>query len=63
MPQTPPSQQFDETRHRDQVNRSLDDAIEEAQRIGYVSAEEGRRRVDEVLKRIDQCVAAGLIRP
>ncbi len=45
------------------MNRSLDSAIEEAERVGYVSVEEGRRRVDEILKRIDLRAAAGQIKP
>jgi polyhydroxyalkanoate synthesis regulator phasin len=36
------------------MNRSLENAVEEADRAGYVSAEEGRRRVDELLRQIDQ---------
>lgn len=63
MPQTLPPRQSDKTQARDLVNRSLNHAIEEAERVGYVSAEEGRRRVDEVLRRIDQRAAAGQINP
>lgn len=63
MPQTLPPRLSDKTRARDQMNRSLDSAIEEAERVGYVSVEEGRRRVDEILKRIDLRAAAGQIKP
>lgn len=53
----------DEGRVRDRINRSLEAAIEEAERVGYVSAEEGDRRVDELLKRMSQRAAAGQIKP
>lgn len=34
---------------REALNRSLDAAIEEAERYGYVSAEESERRVRKIL--------------
>jgi len=63
MPEMMMPGRTDAGRVRDGINRSLDAAIEEAERIGYVSAEEGDRRVDELLKRISQRAAAGQIKP
>jgi hypothetical protein len=45
------------------MTRSLDAAIEEAERVGYVSSEEGKRRTDELLKAIKRRGAAGQIKP
>jgi len=48
---------------RDRMTRSLDAAIEEGERVGYISAEEGKRRTDELLKEIRRRAAAGEIKP
>jgi hypothetical protein len=38
---------------RAEINASLEAAIAEAERIGYVSLEEADRRAEELLKRLD----------
>lgn len=62
MPETKP-RKSDANPIRDCINRSLEAAIEEAERVGYISAEEGDRRVAELLKRISKRAAAGQIKP
>jgi hypothetical protein len=63
MPETTMPQKGDESRIRDQINRSLEAALEEAERVGYISAEESERRTREFMKRIEQRVAAGEVKP
>ncbi len=53
----------DENPLRDRINRSLDAALEEAERVGYVSADENERRMREFMARLKQRVAAGEIKP
>lgn len=63
MPEIMMPRKTEGNRIRDRLNRSLEAAVEEAERVGYVSAEEGDRRVGELLKRISKRVAAGEIKP
>jgi hypothetical protein len=62
MPETLPRKK-DANRIRDRINRSLDAAVEEAERVGYISADEGERRAAELLKKISKRVATGQIKP
>jgi len=39
---------------RAEINASLDAAIAEAERVGYVSLEEADRRAEELLKKLDK---------
>jgi hypothetical protein len=48
---------------RGRINRSLDAAIEEADRVDYISADDNRRRVREFMARVEQRVAVGEIKP
>jgi hypothetical protein len=63
VPKTTTPRKADSNTLRDRMTRSLDAAIEEAERVGYVSAEEGKRRTDELLKAIKRRAAAGQIKP
>ena len=63
MPHIPSPKQSEKDESRERLNRSLKVAVEEADRDGYVSAKDGRKRIGEVLKRIDQQTAAGRIKP
>ena len=63
MAETTTPRKADKNALRDRINRSLDAAIEEAGRIGYISAEDNRRHMREVLKRIKQRAKAGEVKP
>lgn len=41
------------TKLRAEINASLEAAIAEAERVGYVSLEEADRKAEELLKRLD----------
>jgi hypothetical protein len=58
---TTPRASKDESSER--ITASLDAAVAEAERVGYVSAEEGKRRADALLKQLAERAAAGDIKP
>jgi hypothetical protein len=62
VPETLPRKK-DANRIRDRINRSLDAAIEEAERVGYISADENRRHLREFMDHLDRRVAAGEVKP
>jgi hypothetical protein len=45
------------------LEASFEAAIAEAERDGYISAEESRRRVKKLLDKYDRLAAAGKIKP
>lgn len=63
MAETTTPRKADRNTLRDRMTKSLDAAIEEAERVGYISAEEGKRRTDELLKKIRRRAAAGELKP
>lgn len=48
---------------RQRITKSLDDAIAEAEAVGYVSAEESERRADALLRRFAKLAREGKIKP
>ena len=63
MAETTTPRKADRKTLRDRMTRRLDAAIEEAERVGYISAEENRRHMREVLKRIKLRAKAGESKP
>jgi hypothetical protein len=57
------SANFDATSSAKDLTHTLDAAIGEAERDGYVSAEEGRRRVEDLLRDLRARAATGQIKP
>jgi hypothetical protein len=53
----------DATSSAKELTHTLDAAIEEAERDGYVSADEGRRQVKELLRNLRARAATGQIKP
>jgi hypothetical protein len=63
MPETVIPPKTDGSRIRERINRSLDAAIEEADRVGYISADDNRRHMREFMERVEQRVAIGEVKP
>lgn len=53
MPMTKSPQVAPSPKLRAEINASLEAAIEEAERVGYISLEEADRRAEDLLKRLD----------
>lgn len=56
-------QQTPNAKLRAEINASLEAAIAEADRVGYVSVEEADRRAEGLLARLDADAAAGETKP
>jgi hypothetical protein len=63
MPETIMPRKTDRSRIRERINGSLEAAIDEAERTGYISADENRQHLREFMDRLDQRVAAGKVKP
>lgn len=48
---------------RQRITKSLEDAIAEAEEVGYISAEESERRADALLRRFSKLAREGKIKP